>query len=545
MASITTWTRLETRQRTDSLDVGLAARVHDPLWLLTRQMQLAELRGHDSGSPVRVSVRAAVGRLDRFLAGAPGDDAADRSRPYDDASVPLEAVVAAEPMTARSAPRLAVEAGAHFVRMLKAAGLDRYRTEFVTAFQHHPPADAELDPVGARFADFVASRVPDGLGLREALEEAPAGTLPDEVTIAPADVAAVLQVSTRWLEWFGPVVTSPDDGDAWVPDRLEHSFAVATVVNGSERVLVSRKYSSGRLDWHDFDVAAGPFLGSEARSELVVRTVLPAPVTFPGMPAPRWWAFEDATIDLGAVDAGADDVARMLMVGFAVDYGNDWFVVPVELPVGSLTTITALEVTDTFGVRTRIRSAADVAVDADAARWRMFELTGDDQIAEELLFLPPALAGTTDGPVRERVTIARDELANLAWAIEEVVESATGRGRLRGEEPRPPGPARSVGGLVTYEVATSLAAHWHPLIPIADDSGAAMLERRELSAPTGTLLRNEFRIFEEELPGEGLGIERTFQVARWIQGRTALWSTRRRTAGRGPMSSGLRFGSSR
>ena len=102
MASITTWTRLETRQRTDDLDVSLAARVHDPLWLLARQWQLGELRGHDAGTPVGVVVRASSGRLDRYLVGGVDDRAAARSRPYDDGVVPLEAVVEAEPLIDRA-----------------------------------------------------------------------------------------------------------------------------------------------------------------------------------------------------------------------------------------------------------------------------------------------------------------------------------------------------------------------------------------------------------------------------------------------------------
>jgi hypothetical protein len=48
-------------------------------------------------------------------------------------------------------------------------------------------------------------------------------------------------------------------------------------------------------------------------------------------------------------------------------------------------------------------------------------------------------------------------------------------------------------------------------------------------------------VFEEEIPGEGLGVERAYQLARWLGGRTAIWSSRRRTGGRGPTSSGLRF----
>jgi hypothetical protein len=256
------------------------------------------------------------------------------------------------------------------------------------------------------------------------------------------------------------------------------------------------------------------------------------------MPAPRWWEFEDARLDLASIEAGADGIARMLMVGFAVDYGNDWFVVPIELPVGSLTTISSLEVTDTFGVRTQIRSAA--AVDGGSAQWRMYELAGADR--EELLFLPPVVATYLEGPVRERVSIARDELANLAWAIEDVVESATGLPHRRDEEEQPPGPPRAISDLLTYEVATGVARHWHPMVAVVDETGAAMLEQRALHPAAGTLLAPApLRLFEEEVPGEGLGVARTYESARWLGGRTAIWSSRHRKAGRGPTSSGLRF----
>ena len=112
------------------------------------------------------------------------------------------------------------------------------------------------------------------------------------------------------------------------------------------------------------------------------------------MPAPRFWAFEDARIDLGAVGGGADDIARMLLIGFSVDYGNDWFVVPVELPVGSITRIESLDVTDTFGVTSRVRSASEA--DGAAAAWRMFGLSTDDGSVAELLFVPPVLAGSLE-----------------------------------------------------------------------------------------------------------------------------------------------------
>jgi hypothetical protein len=38
------------------IEEGLAARVHDPLWLLARQWQLGEFGGKDAGTPAVVQV---------------------------------------------------------------------------------------------------------------------------------------------------------------------------------------------------------------------------------------------------------------------------------------------------------------------------------------------------------------------------------------------------------------------------------------------------------------------------------------------------------
>jgi hypothetical protein len=50
MASVTVWNRLEPSPRENSLTEGTAARVRDPLWMLTRQWQLGEFTGEDAGS---------------------------------------------------------------------------------------------------------------------------------------------------------------------------------------------------------------------------------------------------------------------------------------------------------------------------------------------------------------------------------------------------------------------------------------------------------------------------------------------------------------
>ena len=69
MASITSWSRIEPRTSGTNIDVGYAARVHDPLWLLARQWQVGEFQGEDAGTPIVARWRARVKPMTRFHAG--------------------------------------------------------------------------------------------------------------------------------------------------------------------------------------------------------------------------------------------------------------------------------------------------------------------------------------------------------------------------------------------------------------------------------------------------------------------------------------------
>src|SRR4051812_5380508 len=103
MPSVTTWTRIEPRAREDDVQLGLQARIHDPLWMLGRQWQLGEFKGEDAGSPVSARIEAdafALGRLYPRPLGTPGRVAAPA---FDGASAPLEMLVEREPMRAPTA----------------------------------------------------------------------------------------------------------------------------------------------------------------------------------------------------------------------------------------------------------------------------------------------------------------------------------------------------------------------------------------------------------------------------------------------------------
>jgi hypothetical protein len=576
MPSITTWSRLEPQAASEDIDTGYAARVHDPLWLLARQWQVGEFLGEDSGTPVVARWRARVKPMTHYVAGPIPPNTQLVAGPYDD-SIPLQMQVEAQPIAqSATAPgldglRLAVEGGLHFLRLLRLQATSGDHSDaFTTAYPVLPLSveqRAAVDAETAAYADLVAGRALDGRRLRTAFGNPANPHLDPGLDIPPSDTAEVLEAARAWLAWSDSLFNAPT-GQAWQPDRLEYTFTLSTRLGDDifgERILTAYQYDDGALDWYSFDFNGdiNTGTGHDQPGTIVTRTVVPAPVTFHGMPAPRFWELEDARIDLGALQPGATDLLQLLAVETLTGYGNDWYVMPIELPVGSLVETRSLVVTDTFGVRTLVRPVGDVNLPSQG--WSMFSYAmrvgpGDTTgiALTNLFYLPPTLARPLEGPVLEEIMLLRDETANLAWAIERRLESPLEAGVATAKDvvdlALPPPAPRDVP---IYRLASPIPAHWVPLLPVrvAEGSDEVRLARGavldldgqphvitaqarllDVGGPTGRLL-----IPEEEVPREGVVARRSYQAARWYDGRLYVWAANRATVGRGEGSSGLAF----
>ena len=600
--SLTTWTRLEPHARSATLDGGLRAALHDPLWLLARQWQMGEFQAEDVGSPVHVRVQIDGTRLTRYqpgglpsgwyVDGGVRSDASVQGQLLD-GTVPLETLVERERIRLETAPqpRLAAEAGLHLWRLLSASGAGAHRAAVLAQFPL--PALAEdpqrpLDGDTRRFAAVTARRVPDGARLAPVLkavrDATPLTGLPAQVaadvrtwqswsqTLAAADRAKVATAVNRWLEWYEALFSEPPapGNPAWIPERMEYAALLAAPTPRGEVVLAAPEYVEGHLDWYSFDVLPAGSLSAarndltlaEPHDERVTRSAIPVPVSFRGMPAPRWWEFEDARVDFGAVTATAQQLVRLLLVEFALVYGNDWFLVPVVVPVGTVCRTNWLVVTDTFGERTLVPSARAVdarilglSPEADLP-WDLFRLARDRRPvvgvarpSPDALLLPPALGTSLHSPPLEDVLLLRDEMANMAWAVERVVESPLGRPLNRSElyfRTRPE-PDRSDPGSRLYRLISDVPDHWVPLLPVRRPDDAPALRLHRGRPWQGRILEPRLDqgaplpIYGEEVPREGARVTRAFQYARWMKGRTFLWIGRRKGIGRGEGSSGLRF----
>ena len=177
------------------------------------------------------------------------------------------------------------------------------------------------------------------------------GALPASPPIAPGQAGAVVALATAWLNWCAALLDDqPADAAACDAQRMEYAFAVpAQVDGGRELTLAADVYRGDPIDWHAFDGDFSAPLGATAAPATSSVCVIPSPIRFPGMPAPRWWQLEDAHADLGSIDVTRDDLARLVLTEFGLVYGNDGLLVPLPLPVGTLSRVTSLTLTGAFG----------------------------------------------------------------------------------------------------------------------------------------------------------------------------------------------------
>jgi hypothetical protein len=572
MTSATTWNRIEPRVRGDSLS-SLDARIYDPMWLLARQWQVGEFAAEDAGSPVSVTLEGALGALSHVALGT-----ARPGTPYAPDQEPLEAVVESESalVGAEIDLRSSARAGLWWWAELDRNGLGAYREQYLSLYPL-PALPAGSDAASAGTASVLGGRVCDGLAVGAALAQAlQSGALPAAPAYPAGEQTAAMTAAQAFVARIG-ASSSPGAGPAaWAGTRLEYEAAVAAKLGRQEHALVATEHRGGPLDWYAFDLdpAGGvipqgfqpPAGGSGTpASPQFPRSFQPQPARFAGMARPRYWEFEDGSVNFGAVETGPTDLTRLLLIEYALVYGNDYFVVPLSLPVGTVCEIDQLIVADTFGGTWSIPSVG--AVDGAAEGFKLFThattaaAAGGPPPAQppQLLLVPPTARTARAGRPLELVRFVRDEPAEMAWGIEETVRGGAGRPVQRiewqreltqAELDRTPPPPPAGDPSLTYRVVTPPPAWWLPLVPEQTSTTAFALRVRELvdgagrpQPPIGRLLVPDALLADEEVPRTGVEAQRVVRRARWLGGRTSVWLARRASPGRVEGSSGLTWDS--
>jgi hypothetical protein len=542
--SITSWQRLEANPYDLDLAAALEAQIADPLWLIGRQWQFGELRGEDAGTPIAFS--ASVSSLPvGFDGGAPEQL--------------LEPMIEAEPAE-EAVPALAGQAGLDLASMLKTGGHDEHLAAFRSAFPFAiDRPDPGVDAAGARLAVLVGSTGIHAVKLAEALErdrEADGSLrLPSGVQLGGADPAPILAILADWLEDWSSLFVRPVR-DSWTDETLGYDAKLSVAGSfGTSRNLVLKDYTSGRLDWHAFTADIAGTLDLDVPPPEDHR--IPLPVRFTGMAADRLFEFEDAAVNFGPASLGPTGLLSTLLIEYVLSSSNDWYQVPLSLPYGHAHVVRSMSVGDTFGIAANPEPAA-----RGSAGWSMFEVTsaGDGSGEHSLFVMPGVTAESLEGAPIDEIAMFRDELANLAWAVERKVPGVTLAAVAKATEPRTiihralDGPAPDAAFI--YRMQTATPTNWYPLTAEGDAGVQSLRVRRMRFAfadgsdalqdpPQGRLLRlsdeQPMEIREQSLPRSGLVLTRGFQMARDPSGRRFVWLGRRRKVGGGEGVSTLRF----
>jgi hypothetical protein len=559
--SLTTWTRLEPQPRDATLARSLQAQVRDPLWFLARQWQVGEFAGEDAGSPVQATLGLTTCPLTGYRPGMPG---ANPVVPVDDAAA-LETQVERRPV--RLKVRGSVQLGVLFSDLAQDAGLstatlDVFRAAFPIAAADPAPNLAGADGLALRA--LATGRVLDGEALFRSASAAAAGQpadppLPPEAA-DPATAAVLAEFTALRSSAF-----TEDAGLSWQAADLDYAFAVeAASTVGDSLLLEADAFPGGHLDWYSFTGGPGQTSSAARDPGYSTLTMLPGHVTFHGMPSDRWWGFEDAQTDFGQLDAQHVDLAKLLVMEFALVYGGDWFYIPVPTSIGSAQTVTTLVVTDTFGQRTLVRPVEQYPVTDSPRPWSMFKIAEASGAVGDAVLLAPTLGQTIDADPIEDILITRDPTAALAWAVENTVCGAADTGvdgyeayltRLRqsgqvaAPEPAPDLPA------IAYTLEHPPPDNWIPLVPVLPTADAASVFRRGtmgIPGPGGTVLQlaavaellnpgQPFYLTDRVVTPIGVSAQRYLRRTRLPDGSTVVWSANRSGPGRGLGASGLKF----
>ena len=364
---------------------------------------------------------------------------------------------------------------------------------------------------------------------------------------------------------------------SWNSRQLEYHFDLKC----GNTVLEAKDYTDDYLDWYSLNLASSiDFNGEEKYYALT-----PDSLSFRGMPNARWWEFEDGSVDLGDIHRPNLNFLSMLLTEFALIYSDDWFIIPLEQNVGSLRTVDKLVVIDTFGICSEIKPVVDTS--RDEHFWSMYTLSGNKEspaAGSQLLFLPNTIAHSLKGEPIEHISISRDELANIAWAVEhkywkkkndgEDGEVVNRNDEEAGDIPVPP----EIGEHPLYRLKSHMPRNWIPYIPVQKSKKGDIILRRgrtdEKSNSIDTQLDTQYkgqilgeskRINEEEVPAITIDLIRRFKLIaygpeQWklikIQGdndqdkwellkkpskRVHVWIGRNKKPGNKSASSNLRF----
>ncbi len=448
--------RLESRTREGDVTDALRLRIHDPLWMLSRQYQMGEFRGNDAGVAMKVRCHVRERSLGALLDGSDANNTLTENP-----EMPIEPLV--ERMDRVITPYVRVESALYFLDLMKKNGCDAQQLcslrnilrsicplpENVynpSSLDHEAVRDCTRNE-NTRLNSFLSAHRAyafDGYLLYEQICDSVQNLvnkldnlLQKESSDIAVGILGILQalsespypILATYRKWFQGkyLPIKGQKQQTWKTQQMGYDFKVRS----SEGVFSAKDYSSGNVSWHSFDVDKNVNGQSKGESRDIIISTLPSLATFSGAPASRLWEFEDQKVFMGN-SSEMQAKGNIAVMEYATMYDGDWMVVPLDTTIGKYITVDHIEVYDTFGVRSVIKDRAgskDKSQKKESQKWQMFTSADANNVegcCADGLFFPPSVMDTQESAPIEEIQILRDEMANMVWAVEERLEDGAG-----------------------------------------------------------------------------------------------------------------------
>lgn len=344
----------------------------------------------------------------------------------------------------------------------------------------------------------------------------------DQINLGENDVFKPINEKDLPLEYEveGKLCENPKIklAEAWDTQSLEYKFKV----KAKNTVLSAEEYDGDNLDWYDFDLSDGQVGQGDDETYRVV----PTRAEFKGMPNSRWWTFDDSNVNLGDISRPNLNFLSMLLIEFSMIFPQDWYVLPLKQEIGSIRLVNSVKIIDSFGNITKINPVTDNT--PDESMWSVFSLSGKGEIqslGSRLLLLPNTVVQSLESYPIEEVTIARDELANMVWAIERKYQGSGGtvnRDDIESANPTASIPFSKNDIIDVYRLMSRVAFNWIPYVPrkLGIDNKRIVFRRgrtdihatRNNPQFKGELLKGSTIINEEEIPSIPIKLLRYYKL---------------------------------
>jgi hypothetical protein len=251
----------------------------------------------------------------------------------------------------------------------------------------------------------------------------------------------------------------------------------------------------------------------------------------------------------------------MLLAEFLMIDSDNWYVAPLEIRPGCLYRVSRVRVVDSFGLFTDIRPSFDNWSSRD---WSVFALSGISETKQfdgSYMYLPNTVPILLQTENIEDLRFIRDEISDVVWCVEKYYTDQTGQRINRSDV----GSAQASDSLrdshsqndstkanmPIFRLMNPPPKHWIPYIPKRKSSTPTDPQvylrrgRTDESASRGNpqyrseIVKESWRLQEQEIPRLGLRLQRKWKYARGSDGKPYFWIGRYKDISAGERTTGI------